>query len=132
MGEVVEYSRRDANVRGDTSSGCGGGGGAMLDDILKRLAAVEQGLSELRAQVSAILAVIPHLVTKADLEGVRGEVQGVRTEVQGVRTEVQGVRTEVQGVRTEVASMQATLIKWYVATSLTVAGLAFAAARFIH
>ena len=103
-----------------------------MDDILKRLGVVEQGLSELRAQVSAILAIIPHLATKADVEAVRGEVQGVRVELQSVRTEVQSVRTEVQGVRTEVAAMQATIIKWFVATSLTVAGLAFAAARFVH
>jgi hypothetical protein len=88
----------------------------MLDDILKRLGVVEQGLAELRTQVSAILALIPHLATKADV----ALIPHLAT------------KADVEAVRCELATMQATIIKWYVATSLTVAGLAFAAARFIH
>ena len=41
-----------------------------MEDILKRLGNVETHVSELRSQVSAILAVIPHLATKADVAAV--------------------------------------------------------------
>lgn len=32
----------------------------------------------------------------------------------------------------DITRMEATLLKWYVATAVTLAGIAFAAARFIH
>jgi hypothetical protein len=41
-----------------------------VEDILKRLGNVETHVSELRSQVSAILAITPHLATKADMAAV--------------------------------------------------------------
>ena len=75
-----------------------------MDDILKRLGNVEGHVAELRAQVSAILAVIPHLATKAD----------------------------VADLKAEVASIEIKIIKWIVATVLASAALAFTIAKFVH
>jgi hypothetical protein len=41
-----------------------------VEDILKRLGNVETHVSELRSQVGAILAITPHLATKADVAAV--------------------------------------------------------------
>ena len=45
-----------------------------MEDILKRLGNVETYVSELRSQVSAILAIIPHLATKADVAAVEAAI----------------------------------------------------------
>ena len=75
-----------------------------MEDILKRLGNVETHVSELRSQVSAILAIIPHLATKADVADVKADVVAVETAI----------------------------IKWIVATVLASAALAFTIAKFVH
>jgi len=50
---------------GDSNSGGGG-----VDDILKRLGTVESAVSEIREKVSGIVATIPHLATKADVNAL--------------------------------------------------------------
>jgi hypothetical protein len=62
---------------------------------------------ELRSQVSAILAIIPHLATKADVADVGAAVGQVKAD-------------------------GATIIKWIVATVLASAVLAFTIAKFVH
>ena len=67
MGSVVGYGARSTVSNSSVGSGSGGGD---VEDILKRLGNVETHVSELRSQVSAILAIIPHLATKADVAAV--------------------------------------------------------------
>lgn len=45
-----------------------------MEDILKRLGNVETHVSELRSQVSAILAIIPHLATKTDVAALESAI----------------------------------------------------------
>jgi hypothetical protein len=71
----------------------------------------QRGTEELRSQVSAILAIIPHLATKAD---------------------VADVRTAVGQVKADVAAVEAAIIKWIVATVLASAALAFTIGKFVH
>src|ERR1700737_2255677 len=101
MGNVVGYSPRSTVSNSSVGSGSGGGD---VEDILKRLGNVEAHVSELRSQVSAILAIIPHLATKAD----------------------------VADVKADVAAVETTIIKWIVATVLASAALAFTIAKFVH
>jgi hypothetical protein len=108
MGNVVGYSPRSTVSNSSVGSGSGGGD---VEDILKRLGSVETHVSELRSQVSAILAIIPHLATKAD---------------------VADVRTEVGQVKADVAAVETAIIKWIVATVLASAALAFTIAKFVH
>ena len=82
-----------------------------MEDILRRLGNVETHVSELKSQVSAILAIIPHLATKAD---------------------VADVRTAVGQVKADVAAVETAIIKWIVATVLASAALAFTIAKFVH
>jgi hypothetical protein len=65
---------------------------------------VETHVSELREQVSAILATIPHLATK----------------------------TDVADLRADVAALETAIIKWIIATVLASAALAFTIAKFVH
>jgi hypothetical protein len=108
MGNVVGYSRSGAIANAPAGSGSGGGD---VEDILKRLGNVETHVSELRAQVSAILGIIPHLATKAD---------------------VADVRAAVGQVKADVAAVETAIIKWIVATVLASAALAFTIAKFVH
>ena len=108
MGNVVGYSRSGAITNASAGSGSGGGD---VEDILRRLGNVETHVSELKSQVSAILAIIPHLATKAD---------------------VADVRTAVGQVKADVAAVETAIIKWIVATVLASAALAFTIAKFVH
>ena len=101
MGNVVGYSRSGAIANASAGSGSGGGD---VEDILRRLGNVETHVSELKSQVSAILAIIPHLATKADIADVKADMAAVETAI----------------------------IKWIVATVLASAALAFTIAKFVH
>jgi hypothetical protein len=48
-----------------------------MEDVLKRLVAVEATLSQLRAQVSGIAATLPYLATKAEVAELRAEVRKI-------------------------------------------------------
>jgi predicted nucleic acid-binding Zn-ribbon protein len=107
--------------------------GDFVDQILKRLDGVEADISVLKADVSElkfnvreIFTAIANLVTKKELSDLKGELKG---EIKDLRGELKG---EIKDLRTEMASMEAKIIKWIIATGLATAGLAFAAAKFIH
>ena len=93
-----------------------------MEDILRRLGNVEAHVSELRAQVSAILGIIPHLATKADVADVRIEVGKVNADLGAA----------VGQLKADVAAVETRIIKWIVATVLASAGLAFTIAKFVH
>jgi hypothetical protein len=134
MGNIVEYNRREAIGTAAAGSGGGGGGGAM-DDILRRLGNVEAQVSAISAtiphlataaSVAEITAILPHLATKAELKAGLAEV---REAIAGTRTDMS---TSIANVRTDLASMETKIIKWIIATTLTVAALAFTIAKFVH
>jgi hypothetical protein len=82
----------------------GDAGGGDMDDVMRRLGAVETDISGMKADISdmkvdisGIKAVIPHLATKAD-----------------------------------VSDMKTSIIQWIVATTIAAAGVAFAIAKFVH
>ena len=92
-------------------------GRGNMDEVLKRLGILEVTVTDVRLQLASVIAVLPHLATKADLQAVRTEVQAIRTDVQAVRTDLQG---QISG-----------LIKWIVGTGLGAAGVAAAVATAI-
>ena len=106
MGNIVGYSPRGTVANSSVGSG---GGGGDVDDILKRLGNVETDVSEVKSRVSAILAIIPHLATKADV----ADIPHLAT-------------------KADVAALEAAIIKWIIATVLASAGLAFTIAKFVH
>lgn len=84
-----------------------------MDDILKRLGHVETTVSEIRTEVSAISAVIPHLARETALSEVRATIPHLAT-------------------KADLKSMETVIIKWIIATVLASAALAFTVARFVH
>jgi hypothetical protein len=66
-------------------AGKSNGGGGGMDDVLKRLGAVESTVLEVRAEVTGIAKVLPHLATRADL---KSEIGGVRAELGALRTDL--------------------------------------------
>jgi hypothetical protein len=71
MGNVVGYASRTSVSSSSVGSGSGGGD---VEDILKRLENVDTHVSETKIQVGAILAVLPHLASKADLAAVEASI----------------------------------------------------------
>jgi hypothetical protein len=124
-------------VRAENSNSSGGN----VDEILKRLDAVQSTvsetreqvanirdarveISELRTEVRSIAAIIPHLATKADL---KAEIGSVGTEIGSVRTEV---RSGFASQKAEMKISEIATIKWIIAIVLSSAGLAATIARF--
>jgi|SRR5882757_1310734 len=131
MGNVVGYHPR--STASNSFVGLRGGGG-NVDDILKRLGSVETLVSELRSQVSAILGVIPHLATKADVADVRTALGAVEAVIPllATKADVAALKGDVVAVKADVAAVETAIIKWIVATTLASAALAFAIAKFVH
>ena len=86
-----------------------------MEDILRRLGAVETTVSELKSQLSGILAILPHLATKADVADVGTDVAQLKGEMWAA-----------------ISGLETRIIKWIVATLLTSTGLAFTIAKFVH
>ena len=84
-----------------------------MDDILKRLGNVEASVAEVKIQVGAILAFVPHLATAASVSAISAVIPHLAT-------------------KADVLSMETTIIKWIIATVLTSVGVAFAIAKFVH
>jgi hypothetical protein len=116
--------------------------GDNVDDILKRLSAVEQS-------VSGIAATMPHLATKSDIRDGRVEISELRTEVRSIaaivphmatkadlNAEMGSLRAELRSgfatQRAEAKVSELTLVKWIIAIVLSSAGLAASIARFAH
>jgi len=122
MNEVVELDecrdeisggRYPPRVRAAKSNNGGGG----MDDVLKRLGAVESIVLEIRTQVGAIL---PHLATKT-------EVSDLRTEVRGIAAILPHLATKA-----DVNAIENATIKWTIATIIATAGLTIAIVKFVH
>jgi hypothetical protein len=97
---VVSAGRASDSSAADRSGDSGG----SVEDVLKRLGNLETSVSDLKSQVSAVLATIPHWATKSD----------------------------VADLRTDISNLEAQIIKWIIATLLTSTGLAFTIAKIVH
>ena len=75
-----------------------------MDDVTRRLGAVETDICAMKVDLAAIKAVIPHLATKADLGEAKGMISDAKTSI----------------------------IQWAVGTTIAAAGVAFAIAKFVH
>jgi hypothetical protein len=141
MDGVISYSARNTRPRSSVGSGSGGGD---VEDILKRLGNVETGVSESRSEVSAILAVIPHLATKADVADVRAAVAEARADVleqvgqvrADLSAQIGELRADLSAglgqAQANLAAAETAIIKWIIATVLASAALAFTIAKFVH
>jgi hypothetical protein len=75
-----------------------------MDDVLRRLSGVELLLTEARIDIGAIKATLPHLATKADMNGVKSDLSALETR----------------------------LIRWLVGTTLAAVSAAFTIAKFVQ
>lgn len=86
-----------------------------MEDIFKRLGAVELAISEIKAQVagmaSVIASVMPHLATKAD---------------------VNALKADINALRAEVHAREASLLKWLLGTLIASMALACTIAKFVR
>ena len=71
MAEIIDANRFRERAVAHSRSGQDGGN---MDDVLRRLGVVEAVVGELRSDVSAMKATIPHLATKADLSDLETRI----------------------------------------------------------
>jgi hypothetical protein len=96
----------------------GGEGGGKMDDVLKRLGILETIVNEVRVDVSAIKATLPHLATKADLKEAFGSLESKIAGTQG-------------SLEAKMHGMETRLIQWFIGTAITLVALAFGIAKYV-
>jgi len=89
-----------------------------MDDVLRRLGRVEASVAATREDVRTIRALLPHLATRADINGTGGDTNSVHAEMNLLRADING--------------MEARLIRWFVGTAIATTSAAFAVAKFVH
>jgi t-SNARE complex subunit (syntaxin) len=119
MNSLAVYSHPGLDSSATSDSGSGGG---QVQDILERLGNVETDVSDLKSKVSAILATVPHLATKADVLDVRSAVAEMRADMENA----------VGSIRADMAARENAFMKWMIATVLAAGGLALTIAKFVH
>lgn len=87
-----------------------------MEDVSRRLGSLEKDVSEIKTDVRGIMAQLPHMATKADV----------------AQLPYMATKAEVMAIRAEVSDAKTSIIQWVVATTIAVAALAFAIAKFVH
>jgi hypothetical protein len=113
-----------------------------VDDILKRLGAVESSVSEARADVGVIKATLPHLATKEDIRRVEADVGAVKAVLPhlATREDLKQVEADVSAVkavlphlatRADINALEAKIIRWMIGLVIASGTLAFSVAKFV-
>lgn len=148
MSNVAQYDFR----AGPPPVGPSSGGGDM-EDVLRRLGSLEKDVSVIKTEVSAIVALLPQLASKADVAQLpymatkedvallKADIGLVRADVSGVvallphfatKADIALVKTDIALVKAEISDARASIIQWMVSTMIAVAALAFTIAKFVH
>jgi hypothetical protein len=143
MASIIDRDRFRGREVASQGSG-GDGGGTVVDDILRRLGVVESAVGEIRGDVHAIKAVLPHLATKAEVEALGARLNSVegslKTEIKSVEGSLKAEIRSVEGslkadnnaLRAELNARDTRNLVWLIGTVIAAASLAFSIARFVH
>ena len=85
------------------------------------------GQAELRGDINTLRAEMG--TVRAEMGTIRAEMGTVRAEMGIVRAEMGTLRSDMKG---GLEALEAKMMRWFVATTLSCAGLGFAAARLFH
>jgi hypothetical protein len=88
-------------------------------EVAERLARLETRV-ELIASEMATKADIAQMATKSDIAQM------------ATKADIAQTKADIALIRVEMAALETRLIKWFIGTAVTLAGLAFAAGKFVH
>ena len=102
--------------------------------------ATTKSVSDLKAEIASIAAAIPNLATKSEIASIAAAIPNLATksEVASITAVIPHLATkadlqaEIGSVTTRIASLEAAIMKWFIATGLTSAALAFSIAKLVH
>ena len=109
-----------------------------MEDVLRRLGSLEKDVSVIKVDVAGVVAVLPHLATKADVALVRVDIEQIRANIAEVKAQIPNLatkadlRAEIAGVRTEIATSNSSHIRWTVGTMIALLLLAFTIEKLVH
>jgi hypothetical protein len=127
VSSVAQYGFRGGS-QPSTSIGVGAGsGGGDMDDVLRRLGSLEKDVSAIKTDVAGIVALLPHMATKADVMAIKADVMATKADIAGMMNLLPDMATKA-----DVADSKTSIIQWMVGTMIAVAALAFTIAKFVH
>ncbi|MCY4020457.1 MAG: hypothetical protein OXG39_13695 [Chloroflexi bacterium] len=73
-------------------------------------------------RIASLETAVPHLATKAGLEGVRVKIQVIRADLQSVRTDMENLKADVKVLKAEVKSIRFELkvLRWLIGATTSI------------
>ena len=113
-----------------------------VSDLKTEVASITAAIPNLatRSEVASIAAAIPNLATRTEVASIAAAIPNLaaRSEVASIAAVIPYLATkadlqaEIGCVTTRIASLEAAIMKWFIATGLTSAALAFSIAKLVH
>jgi glutathione S-transferase len=72
------------------------------------------------------------MATKADKADIAQMATKADIAQMATKADIAQTKADIALVRVEMAALETRLIKWFIGTAVTLAGLAFAAGKFVH
>ena len=122
----------------------------IMDDMNEQIGALEKDVSILRTDSSVMRHDLTDL--KGDVSLLKADVSVLKTDVSLLTADVSVLKADVSelkagflvlennmsvvlatyATKADLASLEAAMLKWYIATTTTLAGVAFAFAKYVH
>ena len=146
-GDMDDVSRRLGVIENDVSATKAGVGtlATQVGGIAARLPhmATKVEVEALATQVGGIAAQLPHMATRVEVEALATQIGAIAAQLPHMATKVEvgALATQVGGIaaqlphmasKADVSDAKVSIIQWMVGTTIAVAGLAFAVAKFVH
>jgi hypothetical protein len=98
-------------------------------EVAERLARLETRVELIASQIATLAAQMATKVDKADIAqmATKADIAQMAT-----KADIAQTKADIALVRVEMAALETRLIKWFIGTAVTLAGLAFAAGKFVH
>src|SRR5690242_7256902 len=111
----------------------GGSDGGNMDDVVRRLGAVESLLDETREGVRAIKAARAHLATKAELNDLTADVNASKATRPhlGTKADVNEVKPGINAGKADIHGLEAEMIRWIDGTTIPAISVAFTIAKWV-
>jgi hypothetical protein len=100
-------------------------------EVAERLARLETRVELIASQIATLVTQMATKADKADIAqmATKADIAQMATKADIAQM---ATKTDIALIRAEMAALETRMIKWFVGTAVTLAGLAFAAGKFVH
>jgi hypothetical protein len=100
-------------------------------EVAERLARLETRVELIASQIATLATQMATKADKADIAqmATKADIAQMATKADIAQM---ATKADIALIRVEMAALETRMIKWFIGTAVTLAGLAFAAGKFVH